>query len=368
MNENLAKQLLKTDAMEWSDLEWTKERKFIENFSNYKYDEYQQYSPGRRFVENLYLWLKQFRTISERKTAYEYIKHNLIFISTSELDHLIKMSYRDLILGYLIKKLQSIHPKIDGDKIIQTVKSREFSILKDQCLFLGLSDGAKIDVFRRHSGLDHEQVFSTYMIADVKTNEFLEKLNERLAKHNVKDEKKFKMVFLVDDFSASGLSFIRKKGDKFKGKIPKFFTPIKEKHYVSKLFEEKFSICVLLYVATTRAKTHIKELGNEFFADTNVDFDVKVVQEISNGRLSEEKHDSFFKIVSDYYDSEIEKNASFNVGDTTSPFLGFDGCGLSVVMSHNCPNNSLPLLWYDPEHYKYRGLFPRVERFPTDSD
>lgn len=368
MNENLAKQLLKTDAMRWTDLEWTEERKFLENFSNYKYDEYQQYAPGRRFIENLYLWLKQFGTITERKIAYQYIKKKLIFISNSELDHLIKMSYRDLILGYLIKKLKTIEPEIDVNKVVRTIKNEKFLILKEQCLFLGLSDGAKIDVFRRHSSLDHEQVFSTYLISDIKTNEFLEKLNERLSEYRVKEMKQFKIVFLVDDFSASGLSFIRKKGDKYKGKIPKFFIPIKEKMYASKLFEEKFTICILLYVATTKAKEHIKKMGNEFFADSNVEFDVKVVQEISDGKIDSSVDESFFKMVSLYYDSTIEKNEAFNTGDVSLPYLGFDGCGLSVVMSHNCPNNSLPILWYHPDHYKYRGLFPRVERFPSKND
>lgn len=365
MNENLAKKLLKTDAMQWTDLEWTGERKFIENFSNYKYDEYQQYAPGRRFVENLYLWLKQFPTITERKIAYEYIKHNLIFISTPELDHLIKMSYRDLILGYLIKKLKIINPSIDANKVVQTVKSKEFAILREQCLFLGLSDGAKIDIFRRHSGLDHEQVYPTYLIADAKTKEFLEKLNERLKNYGIKEESKFKIVFLVDDFSASGLSFIRKEKDKDKGKIPKFFTPIKEKSFVSQLFEDKITICVLLYIATTKAKEHIIKSGKEFFANSNVDFDVKVVQEIPDGKIDENVNKSFFKMIQVYYDPEIENNESFNIGDISLPYLGFDGCGLSIVLSHNCPNNSMPILWYHPDYYKYRGLFPRVERFPT---
>lgn len=368
MNENLAKKLLKTDAMDWTDLEWTEERKFIENFSNYKYDEYQQYAPGRRFIENLYLWLKQFGTVRERKIAYEYVKNNLIFISTSEVDHLIKMSYRDVIFGYLIDKLKSADPTLDVNQIAKIIKSRDFLILKERCLFLGLSDGAKIDVFRRHSGLDHEQVFPTYLIADIKTDEFLDELSKRLSKYNENGQKRFKIVFLVDDFSASGLSFIREKKGKFKGKLEKFLRPIVNKTHTSSLFEEKFTVCVLLYIATTTAKQHIKKLGTEFFTGYNIDFDVKVVQEIPDAKINSFLHEPFYRMIQVYYDPKIEDNDAFNIGDISLPFLGFHGCGLSVVLSHNCPNNSLPILWYHPDHYDYLGLFPRVERFPSKSD
>lgn len=41
--------------------------------------------------------------------------------------------------------------------------------------------------------------------------------------------------------------------------------------------------------------------------------------------------------------------------------LGFAGCALPVVLSHNTPNNAVYLLW-GPEQYTYPGLFPRVVR------
>jgi hypothetical protein len=41
--------------------------------------------------------------------------------------------------------------------------------------------------------------------------------------------------------------------------------------------------------------------------------------------------------------------------------LGFAGCALPLVLSHNTPNNAVYLLW-GPEQYEYSGLFPRVVR------
>ena len=71
-------------------------------------------------------------------------------------------------------------------------------------------------------------------------------------------------------------------------------------------------------------------------------------------------------MIKKYYDNSIEQNTSYQMGKTEFGYLGFDQCGLTIVLNHNCPNNSLPLLWYDRTRYQYRGLFPRVERFPSE--
>jgi hypothetical protein len=54
--------------------------------ARYKYDEYQQYAPGRRFIESLALWLRQLQSEAERRTAYEFVRRRLIFVSTAESD------------------------------------------------------------------------------------------------------------------------------------------------------------------------------------------------------------------------------------------------------------------------------------------
>jgi hypothetical protein len=50
-------------------------------------------------------------------------------------------------------------------------------------------------------------------------------------------------------------------------------------------------------------------------------------------------------------------------GETDDMKLGFAGCALPLVLAHNCPNNSVFLLWADRlETGSARGLFPRVTR------
>jgi hypothetical protein len=61
-----------------------------------------------------------------------------------------------------------------------------------------------------------------------------------------------------------------------------------------------------------------------------------------------------------YTDKEIVDN-HFRKGKHDKPYLGFDECGLPLVLYHNTPNNSLPILWQEGDR-KIRGLFPRVSR------
>ena len=50
--------------------------------------------------------------------------------------------------------------------------------------------------------------------------------------------------------------------------------------------------------------------------------------------------------------------------------LGYAGCELPLVLSHNTPNNSVSLLWADttaePQSMGRRALFPRYERHHKD--
>jgi hypothetical protein len=63
-------------------------------------------------------------------------------------------------------------------------------------------------------------------------------------------------------------------------------------------------------------------------------------------------------LIEQYYDKSIEDQHT-GVGGADVKY-GFARCGLSLVLPHNTPNNSLALLWAETE--KVRALFPRVQR------
>lgn len=54
VKKELAEALL-AKIMSWTDQEKASERARLETFASYKYDEYQQFAPGRRFIESLAL-------------------------------------------------------------------------------------------------------------------------------------------------------------------------------------------------------------------------------------------------------------------------------------------------------------------------
>lgn len=364
MNDDLAERLLH-QVLNLEDEELVNERSFVQAIASYKYDHYQQFAPGMRFIESLCLWLKQFGHIKERKIAYDFVKKNLIFISSSEMTHLIRMAFPDVIKKYLIQQT-SLQTGLDDFLISKILAHEKFTDLLNRSLFLGLSDGAHIDNFRRFAQLRHEQVYPTYLISDDKSKDFIKKLKKYLQESGInKDNPKFEIAFLIDDFSGSGFSFLNDKETPFAGKIYRFYQTIINNQDVSNLFDlDKLKICVVLYLATSRAKQRIEALAKDLFKSTKITFSVLVVSELKNNILvNKTKNADLIPILQGYYTTEIE-SPSYKKGDMSEPHLGFDGCALPLVLYHNSPNNSLPLIWMDPERYDpLRGLFPRIERF-----
>ena len=363
MKDDLAKRLL-TKVMGWDEVELAKENLNLQIFSEYKYDTYQQFFPGMKFIESLSLWLNQFDDV-EKVIAYKFIRNKIIFFSWNELNHIIKMAFHDSIKPHIIQQISN-ELKLKDYKIKQILGTKAYKILKRQSLFLGLSDGARIDFFRRTSELSHEQVYSTYMIAEIKSVDLLEKLSTELNELGSKiNEPKFRIIFLIDDFTASGISYLRKEGTEFGGKIDKFLKEIKnDSSEISKLIDTSdLKIYIVFYLATKKAITQIKKMVQQKLKAERFSVEVIIVHEINDSTmLNKQNLDSFLDIIKKYYDRGIESD-SYKKGKCDNPYLGFDECGLPLILSHNTPNNSLPILWFNSDDHKFRGLFPRVQRF-----
>ena len=158
MREALAERLLAT-IMNWTPEDVANERPLLQAMAALKYDEYQQFAPGMRFVESLALWLRQFKTEAERRTAYNFVKKRLVFFSAAEIAHLVSIAYPDHIRPLLISRA-AVSTGISERYVARIANGKDYKILRRQCLFLGLSDGARIDTFRRatNAELSHEQI------------------------------------------------------------------------------------------------------------------------------------------------------------------------------------------------------------------
>ena len=178
MREPLAERLLAV-VMDWTPEDVSNERPLLQAMAAFKYNEYQQFAPGMRFVESLALWLEQFKTKLERTAAYDFVKSRLVFFSSAEITHLVNVAYADHIRPLLINRAGKA-TKIPERHMTRIINNNVYKALRRQCLFLGLSDGARIDTFRRVTNLElsHEQIWQTYEMSSEKGDEILKKLQE----------------------------------------------------------------------------------------------------------------------------------------------------------------------------------------------
>lgn len=357
MNDTLARELL-AKTMDWNTEKLTQERKNLQLLAEYKYNEYQQFEPGMRFIESLAEWLGQFEEQS-RELAYDFVKSKIIYVSAAELNHLIRMSYPDFIKRYLIDQ---IAPELNlkNHLVRKIIDDKRFDILKRQCLFLGLSDGARIDVLRRFAKLKHEQTYPTYSVTKEKADDLLCKLRHDLTQMTgTASNGKYRFVFLIDDFTASGLSYLRYKDKEAKGKIASFY---REKRCgpLKKICDDGVKVCVVLYIATKKAKEHIKTTA--LTAGIKIDEVITVTELDDSVSMTEEDLGDFVRLAKEKLD-ECILTKHYKEGKHDKPYMGFDECGLSIVLNHNCPNNSLPIIWHESEDEKnIKALFPRSPR------
>jgi len=368
MRDVLAERLL-AKVMHWTQEDVARERSEIQALAAFKYDEYQQFFPGMRFIESLACWLSQLQTDEDRACAYEFVRSRLVFISFAEIAHLVSISYPDVIRPFLLQKaapLVGVQPWL-----VNTIANNpQFSALLRQCLFLGLSDGAHTDIFRRaNPHISNEQVFQTYEIYKGKTEKILYNLASdleiRLGSAVPEGMKRFRLLFLMDDFSGSGISYLRKESNDYDGKILRVIKQIiTPSEALNDLVDvNDVQVCLILYIATEQALSQIQESTEQWLTENkcNVKFTILPVQVITEAvRLHPATDKEVTEVLRRHFDSSII-DKHYRKGRHEQPHLGFDECALPLILSHNTPNNSVPLLWFE-EHRQYRGLFPRVSR------
>src|SRR5947209_8104565 len=85
-----------SDLMGWDDDTSRSEFAWLGLMSRMKYDSYQDFLAGMRFIESLADWLQQF-TAAERSAAYALVRHSLVYVSTAELNHLVELFYPETV-------------------------------------------------------------------------------------------------------------------------------------------------------------------------------------------------------------------------------------------------------------------------------
>jgi hypothetical protein len=363
MRSILAEKLL-VKIMNWAPERVAQERPLIQAMANLKYDQYQQFSQGIRFTESLAQWLNLFST-SEREVMYQFIKSSLIFISAQQVTHLVNICFAEKINPWLLDKSAS-QMQISRLLVRKIYQSETYAEIKRRSLFLAISDGAKIDQLRRSSGISNEQVFSSYYISNEKKDDMLNELrNEQIAGN-------FNSIFLIDDFTGSGLSYFRIEKGAATGKLIKFLKliynlgmPENEKSVLSDLIDvNKLDIHIIFYIARKWSLEYLQNNINAWKEEQGLDFSfsVEAIQVIEDSTKDLVINNEPLVEISKKYVGPLIKDRHFVKGKHDEYYLGFDECALPLVLHHNTPNNSLPVLWWYPEDESFRGLFPRITR------
>lgn len=364
MNQNLALRVL-SEIMKWDDSCAKEEFSWLRLMSRLKYDSYRDYVAGARFIESLADWLQQFDP-TEREVAYRFVRRTLVFIGPLEMNHLVEHTYPERVRKRLLASVAA-RLKIPAYMVwVQPEAKKTYENLLRRSLFLGLSDGARIDDFRRANAgvISNEQVVATPQINNSKWESLLGKLRADTGD----TQAKFAFVYLVDDFMGSGTTLLRNGDEGWDGKLFRFWEDIK------KLDESPFDpdciLCVHHYIGSYEVSTKIQARLAEAIADLGDQITLKMV-EFSFGTvlpqdlpLDEVRHEKFLELVKKYYDPSIETKHTKLGGQDVR--LGFGKCGLPLVLEHNTPNNSVALLWADTEGdgtaHSMRPLFRRKQR------
>ena len=183
---------------------------------------------------------------------------------------------------------------------------------------------------------------------------------------------------MIDDLTASGTTLLRrnpKNKREWIGKLKKLRNAINNAEESGiKIFEDGWSLYVHHYIGNQKAIENInknssdadKELnGKEWFGKISYTFGMIIPEYVAFNVESDRKIND---LVEKYYDYDLDEESKEHLKQSGIESLkhGYGACGLPLILDHNTPNNSLPLLWAESKGkngaHKMRPLFKRRQR------
>lgn len=375
---------LLADVMNWDNEEATKEYAWLRLISSMKYDGYSDFKAGVRFLESLVSWLRQFDE-ADRSAAYAFVKERLVYISTLEMQRVIETFIPETVTPYLRRAVASEL----GIRPYEVWKTSDgataFKHRLRRCLFVGLSDGSRIDVLRRANAgrLSQEQVIPMLNVDDDKWKSLAADLKDELGAGA-----RFDDVYLIDDFTASGTTFIRFPEGKPKGKLHKFEKIVQDAkgrlNAVDFPLADSYTLHIHHYVSTRQAHDALVErvaeanerLQNKSFGEALITegmllpntLRLAAIDQLTRAATLTRAADGPIVDMCDrYYDDYLFKRLEKHCREAgqTDMKYGYADCALPLILEHNTPNNAIPLLWAETDGrlgVPMRPLFFRRDR------
>ena len=365
---------LVSEIMGWDEETGTREYEWLRLMAATKYDGYSDFRAGSRFIENLATWLKQFEP-ADRQTAYDFVKNRLVYISAAEMQRLIEAFVPETVTPSL-RRLAAEQAYIAPHEVWGNSAGAEaFEKLLRRSLFVGLSDGARIDILRRANAdrLSQEQIVP---MMNVDKNKW-EDLGKELRAAQGEDAQ-FDRVYLIDDFTASGTTFIRQVDGEWKGKLKKFNTLVVDARKEARAdgipfpIAENYSIYIHHYISTTQAKAALGrrvKVANDAWSEKDYSA-IDVTEGLllpPSLRMRSSTDGPMLALCDKYYDHDLYGRRKMHCDEAgqTDMKRGYAKCALPLILEHNTPNNSIPLLWAETagkEGPAMRPLFRRRDR------
>lgn len=357
---------LVADVMDWDNEVATREYAWLRLVSSMKYDGYSDFRAGVRFLESLVSWLRQFDK-ADRAAAYAFVKERMVYVSTLEMQRLIETFIPETVFPYLRGSVAADLGIKSYDVWRTNDAAAAFRRRLRRCLFVGLSDGSRIDVLRRANAgrLSQEQVVPMMNVDDDKWKSLAADLMKEIG-----PDARFDDVYLIDDFTASGTTFIRFPNGEPKGKLHKFEKIVQDaKHRLQNAGEvfplsDGYTLHIHHYVSTRQAHDALLErvteaderLKDKSFGRWSITEGMLLPADIRLAAIDKESREPaltragdspIIDLCSRYYDHDLferlEKHCR-EAGQTDMKY-GYADCALPLVLEHNTPNNAIPLLW-----------------------
>lgn len=344
--------------MRWPDDRARAEFAWLRLMARVKYDEYSDFLAGVRFIENLVRWLQQFEP-GEREFAYRFVRNRLVFVSAAEMQRLVESFYPQVVQGHLQRRVAQ-HLSIPAYRVwVAPGGISRFERLRRQTLFMGLSDGAHLDVLRHANvgAISNEQVALSTQLDSDKWRDLLKKLRKDTADQTAR----FAVVYLIDDFMGTGTSLLRFNTERqeWAGKLTRFRDSVQlamRELGDDPPFENGWELCIHHYAATWKAAADVRDRiqtvmetlkAQIALASITPSFGLVLPHEFPITTSAAENAD-FITLTQKYYDPVLRTEHT-DVGGVTHMGLGYGGCALPLVLEHNTPNNSVALLWAETE-------------------
>ena len=375
MNQDVALKIL-GQIMPWDDERAREEFAWLKLMARLKYDGYRDFHAGMRFIESLANWLQQFEK-GDREEAYAFVRNKLVYIGPNEIQKLVEQFYPHTVRGRLALVIAS-ELNIPLYRVLVNPHAQEaLDRLRRQTLFMGLSDGARIDTIRHVNSplLSNEQLVQGTQVDAEKWQDLLDNLRRELSEPCAR----FRLVYLVDDFTATGTSFLRRHtdGQTWKGKLCRFRDSVIAANQAlgnDYVFDDDWHLCIHYYIGSSHAKGELRSrlgeaadiFGSRWAKQTHTSFGMLFPQDLP---IDRERDADFVRLTDEYYDP-ILRTRHTDVGGAEHLGLGYGACALPVVLEHNTPNNSIALLWADTvggdrngvDAHPMRPLFRRRQR------